>query len=87
MSSADFNHDLEIRDLCKLCLQIRRAYRTLLTQTHPDKGGDSEKFDRVQAAYEVLADTEKVMLVQGVLSSTPPQPVLNSTLDSAERNL
>ena len=53
-----------------LYLQIRRAYRNLLTKTHPDKGGDSEQFDRIKSAYEVLADTKKVMHVQGVLSST-----------------
>ena len=75
-----------MRDLYNLCLQIRRAYRNSLTKTHPDKGGDSEKFDRIKTAYEVLADTEKVLLDQGV-NSAPHPFVLNSIHRSAERNL
>lgn len=67
--------------------QIRRAYRNLLTKTHPDKGGDSEQFDRIKAAYEVLADPEKVTLVHGVLSSIPPHTVLKQQFHSAEGHL
>lgn len=31
---------------------IRTAYRELAKQTHPDAGGDQDKFVRVQAAYD-----------------------------------
>lgn len=48
----------------RVFLQIRQAYRNLLTKTHPDKGGDPAQFDRIKAAYEVLADPEKVTLFQ-----------------------
>lgn len=47
-------------------MQIRQAYRNLLTKTHPDKGGDAEQFDRIKAAYEVLADPEKVTVLSGL---------------------
>lgn len=67
-----------------MLFQIRRAYRNLLTKTHPDKGGDSDQFDRIKAAYEVLADSEKVNLVQGVLSSIPHQTMLKQQFHSAE---
>lgn len=87
LSAFSVNHGLETRDLWKPCLQIRRAYRNLLTKTHPDKGGDTEQFDRVKAAYEVLADVGKVMSVQGLLSSTPRQSVFDGVLHFAERNL
>ncbi|CAD5112882.1 DgyrCDS2093 [Dimorphilus gyrociliatus] len=43
--------------------QIKRAYRKLAKEWHPDKNKDDptaeEKFKNLGAAYEVLADTEK----------------------------
>lgn len=36
--------------------EIKRAYRKLAAQHHPDKGGDTAKFQEVQAAYETLSD-------------------------------
>lgn len=39
--------------------EIRRAYKTLVTKTHPDKGGDPVKFKAVQTAYDVLSDRSK----------------------------
>lgn len=35
---------------------IKRAYRKLAAQHHPDKGGDTAKFQEVQQAYETLSD-------------------------------
>jgi hypothetical protein len=32
--------------------ELRRAYRRLLRQTHPDTGGDAARFDAVQRAWE-----------------------------------
>ena len=39
--------------------EIKRAYRALSKQHHPDKGGDVRKFKELSAAYEVLSDGEK----------------------------
>lgn len=41
-------------------LQIRRAFRNLVTRAHPDKGGDAARFRLIQQAYEVLSDPNKV---------------------------
>ena len=39
--------------------EIKKAYRKLASQHHPDKGGDTAKFQQLQEAYAVLSDAEK----------------------------
>tara|TARA_Y100000389_G_scaffold85335_1_gene82048 strand:+ start:18148 stop:19308 length:1161 start_codon:yes stop_codon:yes gene_type:complete len=39
--------------------EIKKAHRKLVLKHHPDKGGDSERFKKIQAAYDVLSDSEK----------------------------
>lgn len=39
--------------------EIKRAYRKLAMKEHPDKGGDSEKFKKINEAYEILSDEQK----------------------------
>jgi DnaJ family protein A protein 2 len=39
--------------------EIRKAYRKLARQHHPDRGGDVEKFKRIQNAYDCLNDEQK----------------------------
>jgi molecular chaperone DnaJ len=39
--------------------EIKRAYRKLAQQYHPDKGGDQEKFKQINEAYQVLSDPQK----------------------------
>jgi molecular chaperone DnaJ len=36
--------------------QIKQAFRRLASQHHPDKGGDTAQFQRVEEAYRVLSD-------------------------------
>jgi len=38
--------------------EIKRAFRKLASQHHPDKGGDTKKFQEIQAAYETLGDEQ-----------------------------
>ena len=38
---------------------IKRAFRRLASQHHPDKGGDTVKFQEIQEAYGVLGDETK----------------------------
>lgn len=39
--------------------EIKRAYRKLAGKHHPDKGGDTAKFQEIQTAYETLTDPQK----------------------------
>ena len=39
--------------------EIKRAFRRLASQHHPDKGGDTARFQEIQAAYDTLGDAAK----------------------------
>lgn len=39
--------------------EIKKAYRKLASQNHPDKGGDTAKFQKIQEAYDTLSDPQK----------------------------
>jgi DnaJ-class molecular chaperone len=39
--------------------EIKRAFRKLASQHHPDKGGDTQKFQAIQQAYATLSDEQK----------------------------
>ena len=50
--------DLELPKNCT-SEEIKQKYRILAQIHHPDKGGDSEKFQRIKYAYDTLGDPEK----------------------------
>ena len=39
--------------------EIKQAYRNLAKTHHPDKGGNKEKFQEIQEAYDTLSDPQK----------------------------
>ncbi len=39
--------------------EIKKAYRALALENHPDKGGDADAFSRLNNAYETLSDSTK----------------------------
>jgi curved DNA-binding protein len=43
--------------------EIKKAYRKLAMQHHPDRGGDQNKFKEISTAYDALSDPEKKRIV------------------------
>jgi curved DNA-binding protein len=39
--------------------EIKKAFRSLASKHHPDKGGDTAKFQEIQTAYATLSDPDK----------------------------
>jgi curved DNA-binding protein len=39
--------------------EIKQAYRKLASKFHPDKGGDTEKFQQIEEDYRILGNPEK----------------------------
>lgn len=51
--------------------EIKKAYRKLASQHHPDKGGDTAMFQKIEEAYRILSDPEKRSQYDN------PQPQMN----------
>jgi curved DNA-binding protein CbpA len=56
---------------------IKDAFRSLASQHHPDRGGDSETMADINAAYELLSDPERRRRFDATGSSVRP-PSLDS---------
>lgn len=39
--------------------EIKKAYKRMAMKHHPDKGGDTEQFQKIKEAYDVLSDENK----------------------------
>lgn len=39
--------------------EIKKAYRKLAAVHHPDRGGDTAKFQELQSAYDILSNPDK----------------------------
>ena len=38
---------------------IKQKYKNLILESHPDKGGDSDKFELIREVYEIMKDSNK----------------------------
>lgn len=51
---------------------IKKAYRKLAKEHHPDTGGDGDKFKQITEAYNILSDVDKRRLVDRGIDPTAP---------------
>jgi curved DNA-binding protein len=51
--------------------QIKAAYRKLASKNHPDKGGDTVRFQEIQTAYDVLSDASKRQAYDNPMTQGP----------------
>jgi curved DNA-binding protein CbpA len=67
--------------------EIKQAYRRLASKFHPDHGGDREKFQQIQTAYQNLSDTSKKKFSDIPIDRSPPffHQNLHSTFDFFNR--
>jgi DnaJ family protein A protein 2 len=56
-------------------LEIKKAFRNKARITHPDKGGDAEKFKEINSAYEILSNPEKRQLYDQFGKDGKPQGI------------
>lgn len=70
--------------------EVRRAYRTLLKEHHPDQGGSRERFLRIKSAYEAIlgerAPTDRETDGGAITQGTPDSKRGRPTYDPAERD-
>lgn len=72
---------------------IKKAFRKKALETHPDKGGDTEIFKKINAAYEILSDPEKKIIYDnhgknGLQSSGQiPDDILSSMFGQLFHNI
>ncbi len=60
--------------------EVKRAYRQLAREHHPDLGGDSDTFNDLQRAYERLVDDPvPAPVVSRGRPSRPPMPFVDET--------
>lgn len=62
--------------------EIKKAYRKLAMQHHPDRGGDQEQFKRVTEAYDVLSSSDK----KSAYDNPSPQFNFNSQHFNGQHN-
>jgi hypothetical protein len=64
-------------------VQVKAAYRRLVAEAHPDRGGEAAEFIRIRAAYEILT----AFLKQGPPEDEIPIPAdLRGVIDSIVRD-
>lgn len=53
--------------------ELKKAYRKLAMDNHPDRGGDHSKFAEINAAYDILKDPQKRAAFDRYGTDTPQQ--------------
>ena len=67
--------------------EIRKAYKKLILINHPDKGGDSDQFNKIHEAYEMLSNpiTKNIIDTFGSMSLDLVKSILISDILSSKQ--
>ena len=72
LSELDDNNPYNRLEISQLANEeeIRKAYKKLIIANHPDKGGDSNEFNKIHEAYQMLSNpiTKKIIDTFGSIS-------------------
>ena len=89
LSELNDNNPYNCLDVSQLATEeeIRKAYKKLILINHPDKGGDTDNFNKIHEAYQMLSNpiTKKIIDTFGSMSLDLVKNIINNDLINSKQ--
>ena len=89
LSELNDNNPYNCLDVSQLATEeeIRKAYKKLILINHPDKGGDSDQFNKIHEAYQMLSNpvTKKIIDTFGSMSLDLVKNIITNDLINSKQ--